>query len=33
MTRKEFEMTFGEDPEDMLGPDWKAMLDDYESEV
>ncbi len=29
MTKKEFKQMFGEDPEDILGGDWKNLVDDY----
>jgi hypothetical protein len=30
MTKKEFKEAFGEDPVDVLGPDWKNELEDLE---
>jgi len=33
MTKKEFVEMFGEDPEDILGPDWKNLADEYAEEA
>jgi hypothetical protein len=33
MDRKEFIKTFGENPEDVLGPDWKNIIDEYLEDV
>lgn len=30
MTKKEFKKIFREDPEDIFGPDWKNILEEYE---
>lgn len=30
MTRREFIATFGTDPEDMFGPDWRNVLTDLQ---
>lgn len=30
--RKKFKKMFGEDPEDMFGPDWENYIDDFLSE-
>lgn len=30
MTKKKFKELFGEDPEDVLGPDWKNIIKDME---
>jgi hypothetical protein len=32
MTKKDFEEAFGEDPVDVLGPDWKNELENFEVE-
>ena len=29
MTKAQFEKYTGEDPEDVLGPDWKNLIDEY----
>lgn len=33
MTRREFTELTGEDPEDMFGPDWQAILADFNEYV
>lgn len=30
MTKKQFKELFGEDPEDIFGPDWKQILEDID---
>ena len=29
MTKREFIDLFGEDPEDMFGPDWKNLIEEF----
>jgi len=31
MTKKEFEELTGESPEDFFGPDWKALMEEWEN--